>query len=564
MLAPLRRKPQALPSLRRDHAHERAVQTRLILAAERALEVHLARAIVSAGRQAAVAYRQHGTDAAVSKLAGVERAIGMAVKPSVTATARAFGRRVIQGGKSGYAYLGLETKAFADLDQAIAEHVAGDTAERVVGISDSLREAIRRVIERGLAENLGEEAIAELIVEATAGEIAMARARRIARTEIHNAAMFGQQAAAEASPLAFDKVWLATEDARTRESHAAANGQRVGLMSSFVLDGEHGPVALQYPGDINAPAGEVINCRCVCLYEPSEIGAADGEQMPIEIVTPDDRPADVELPEPVSADAEPVPVPVAELPERDLEARPYEREASEVWAADSALNLQPEGTPRTGSVVRLIGPNAFYFSPDAPEVDRDIAARPALPFGLRRPVLWHVTIPAGAAFPPGLVTEAGGGLTINSGVGAYGLVEMRVTRIDRTTWGQAAPKGYVEIDDEDLRRFIEGAIEGLADRDQIDRQSAQQTANAVGIQIIGRRRLVEDETGADVVPQSVLRALADVTWTKPALARYLQRLLDGSIRDEPEPGEPSTDARVIVVEAEMVLAAAMPEPGETE
>lgn len=256
-MAVLRRR-QALPALRRNLAHERALQSRMLLAAERSLEVTLSRALAAAGRRAAQAMR-HGQQpaAAVERL---ETELALILKPAVTATARQFGARVIQAPKQLGA--GIETKAaFDDLDAAIRQHTGDVTARRVVQISDSLRETIRRTVERAIAENLGEEATAEAIVEATGGEIAMARARRIARTEIHNAAMYGQQAAAEASPLAFEKVWLATEDSRTRPAHAKANGQRVALGDHFVLEDEDGRTYhMAYPGDARAPAGQVINC----------------------------------------------------------------------------------------------------------------------------------------------------------------------------------------------------------------------------------------------------------------------------------------------------------------
>ena len=551
MLAPRR---SSLPGLARSAAHERAVQTRLILAAERALEVHLARAIAAAGRRAAAA---HGREAALAAAGTASQDIARALRPAVSDIARTFGARVIQGPKSATAFLGLETKAFDDLDQAIRQHFGTDTAQRVVQISDSLRETIRRVIERAIAENLGQEETAALIVEATSGEIAMARARRIARTEIHNAAMFGQQAAAEASPLAFEKVWLATEDARTRESHAKANGQRVGLNDFFRLEQDDGRfVHLAYPGDTRAPPGETINCRCVCTYEPI---LAEPDQQP----APGPAQPSVEI---VDVDTRPVAVdPVVEdpLPERDLEARPYERPELVLYAAGDELNTEPDGTPRVGSTVRLIGGNDLYQSPDAPEVDRSIARlgagilrRPST--WLRRPVLWRITIPAGPHLPEGLLTLGGAGATVNSGVGRFGVVTMTVTSVEKTRWGQVAPKPFIEITDEFVRGRIETAL-ALLDEPSV---SAAEIAIVVGATILGVRRIDEGNSDVDQLaeagaPDAVIRALRDTVWSKRALRTYLQRLLDGDIQDEPGVGEPATDARVILVSATMNVADAI-------
>ena len=54
------------------------------------------------------------------------------------------------------------------------------------------------------------------------------------------------------------QAWLATIDARTRRTHAAADGQRVELGQKFSV----GRAELRFPGDPRGPAAEVISCRC--------------------------------------------------------------------------------------------------------------------------------------------------------------------------------------------------------------------------------------------------------------------------------------------------------------
>lgn len=86
------------------------------------------------------------------------------------------------------------------------------------------------------------------------------RAQRIARTEstgAYNAAGI----AALADEGEEEKVWIATEDARTRPSHAAADRQRVPLVQPF----EVGASTLMMPGDPSGPAHEVVNCRCTLV-----------------------------------------------------------------------------------------------------------------------------------------------------------------------------------------------------------------------------------------------------------------------------------------------------------
>lgn len=84
------------------------------------------------------------------------------------------------------------------------------------------------------------------------------RAERIARTETTGALNAGGLAAA-ADEGAKVKVWIATGDDRTRDSHLDAHGECTGLDGSFIIDGS----ALVMPGDPDGPAHETINCRAV-------------------------------------------------------------------------------------------------------------------------------------------------------------------------------------------------------------------------------------------------------------------------------------------------------------
>lgn len=60
------------------------------------------------------------------------------------------------------------------------------------------------------------------------------------------------------------RIWQATKDRRTRDTHEDLDDQRRGLDEPFVSSSG---ARLMYPGDPAAPAAEVINCRCVVLHE---------------------------------------------------------------------------------------------------------------------------------------------------------------------------------------------------------------------------------------------------------------------------------------------------------
>jgi SPP1 gp7 family putative phage head morphogenesis protein len=118
-------------------------------------------------------------------------------------------------------------------------------------------------IAEGEQGGIGVQATAKLIRDKTGGAIARSRASIIARTETHQAAMYGSEKAADALDIPeMRKTWIAVEDERTRPEHAAANDQRVDMDDTFLVGGE----ALERPGDPDGSPENVIGCRCVMAY----------------------------------------------------------------------------------------------------------------------------------------------------------------------------------------------------------------------------------------------------------------------------------------------------------
>lgn len=66
---------------------------------------------------------------------------------------------------------------------------------------------------------------------------------------------------ARASGTEWIKRWHATDDIRTRPTHAAADGQVQPILSEFVV----GDARLDYPADFDAPPEEFWGCRCGAL-----------------------------------------------------------------------------------------------------------------------------------------------------------------------------------------------------------------------------------------------------------------------------------------------------------
>lgn len=90
------------------------------------------------------------------------------------------------------------------------------------------------------------------------------QALRIARTETTFSANFAATVAAQNSGFEMVKTWISVSDNRTRRDHAIENQQTVDFDKPFKMaDG----TLMMYAGDPDAPARQVINCRCTIGFE---------------------------------------------------------------------------------------------------------------------------------------------------------------------------------------------------------------------------------------------------------------------------------------------------------
>jgi len=134
----------------------------------------------------------------------------------------------------------------------------------VDGIEDTTWRAIQAVVLQSQSEGLGVVATANEIRKQT-DILSTARAKTIARTELHIAANVAGGIVANGTGLQMKKTWVSAQDDRTRSSHRSANGQTVDISDPFIVNG----YSLINPGDPNGPASEVINCRCTVIYTPT-------------------------------------------------------------------------------------------------------------------------------------------------------------------------------------------------------------------------------------------------------------------------------------------------------
>jgi len=155
-------------------------------------------------------------------------------------------------------------KAAADpFYQATVRYLGKYGAERAAQLSAKSRAGIADQIRIGIKKGESQKQIAARIRKHYRS-VSPARAKTIARTEVHAAGNFGVLTAAEETQIPLYKVWIHTPDGRARDSHIAAEGQRRLLDEPFSIGG----YPLQFPGDASAaPPAETINCRCAMRFE---------------------------------------------------------------------------------------------------------------------------------------------------------------------------------------------------------------------------------------------------------------------------------------------------------
>lgn len=183
-----------------------------------------------------------------------------------------FGGRILDA--SGKAYHRLERKfdevpITEEFDRRQREWIQTWGGQKVTQITNTTHEQVMRIVQAtiatGIAEGLGEQAISRLLQQAIREQgsvIAPVRARTISRTEGHNAASAASREAAKSTGIVVAKEWVASPTERTREDHADADGQRVGIDDAYQVGGD----SMISPGDPSASAEQVINCRCCELY----------------------------------------------------------------------------------------------------------------------------------------------------------------------------------------------------------------------------------------------------------------------------------------------------------
>jgi hypothetical protein len=160
--------------------------------------------------------------------------------------------------KAGF---GFNEEILAEIIRFLRESLL---VKAVLPITETTRKDILNLLIKGQQEGWGVDRIA---FELERPDFLLWRARMIVRTESLFAMQYGQKIAAKKSRWETESEWIAANDHRTRHAHREVDGKRVDEGKRFAVPiyKKRVRVGTDYmlgPGDPQASAGNVINCRC--------------------------------------------------------------------------------------------------------------------------------------------------------------------------------------------------------------------------------------------------------------------------------------------------------------
>lgn len=166
-----------------------------------------------------------------------------------------------------------------DVGGVFSQEILDRAGIRLADADASMRMMLRNVIEKAVNEGWTVPETTQAIREYV-NVHSKAQATQLARTDLVGVTNASSIAATR---IVFPdgnltKIWLATEDERTRETHVQADGQRRPLNQPFDVGG----APMDFPGDPFGPDAEVCNCRCTLIYEEIPKTPVETEQTPVE------------------------------------------------------------------------------------------------------------------------------------------------------------------------------------------------------------------------------------------------------------------------------------------
>lgn len=173
---------------------------------------------------------------------------------------------------------GIEDVERSLWDETFQKVIEAETGMRITMITDYSKELLQNlskdILRRGQEQGLGIYEMERMMRRELTDEfrrMSRYRSLRIVQTEVMSASNFATMKAGENSGLSMRKVWMtAPMGLAKNERHTLyepdLGRQRPAKGEPF----RFGQYEMQYPGDPNGGAENVINCRCALSWEPVE------------------------------------------------------------------------------------------------------------------------------------------------------------------------------------------------------------------------------------------------------------------------------------------------------
>lgn len=196
---------------------------------------------------------------------------------------RASGKRIVERlinfRRRGNIISNQYTVLKADLDDRISSTI---TKDKLFGTSPDVHENIETrtyqlsektlsrvdsqindIIVNGYEEGMGIDKVSRDI-RRRFGQLKTWESRRIARTEIHNSQCLGVIKGYNDMGVEYIQ-WSTARDSRVRGQRPKDSADHIHMEGEIIRMGGVFSNGLMYPGDMNGPAAEIINCRCQAL-----------------------------------------------------------------------------------------------------------------------------------------------------------------------------------------------------------------------------------------------------------------------------------------------------------
>lgn len=229
----------------------------------------IARAIHMQILEVAEVLRDHGMNAA--RAANENYFVNLHLKAPIERMYKVFGlyqahKTTTQINKSARAPeqkagFGFDAEWLKEIIAYLQQHVFNRV---VLPITETTRDRILAKLIEGEEKGWG---VDQILKELVHPDMTVSRARTIVRTESLKALEFGHKIAGEKSRWQYVSEWIAARDHRTRHSHRIIDGEQVDEGGRFAVPIFKGNIQIGVdlmtgPGDPQASAGNVINCRC--------------------------------------------------------------------------------------------------------------------------------------------------------------------------------------------------------------------------------------------------------------------------------------------------------------